>query len=119
MDSQLSIKDEAYLCLLCLKSSLERIIGLYWIYIQLRSIAGRLSPLPLAMVAVLGAKQAGLEKKLCQSWPDYMQNRRWHQPQEQIAQVRSLSPESQSELGRVCATELKMFQLVSMMIHGH
>ncbi|WP_263081654.1 hypothetical protein [Endozoicomonas sp. Mp262] len=117
MGSPLSLKDEAYLCMLCLKNSLDRIVRLYWTYIQLRSATGDAPPILFAMLTVLCTKRERLEKKLNLSWPDYMQDRKWHDQEEQMANLKGLSHETQEELQQICATELKLLQLVCLMIN--
>ncbi len=117
MSSQLSLRDEAYLCLLCLKNSTERIARLYWTYIQLRSITKDAPPVLMAMLGVLCSKQEGLQQKLKRSWPEYMQEKKWHDLDEQTARLNDLSSETKEELQQICSTEIKMLQLVYIMLN--
>ena len=117
MSGKLTLKDEAYLCLLCLRNSTERIVKLYVTYIQLRSITGDTPPVLMAMLAALCSKREGLQKKLTQSWPDYMQEEKWHDQEEQAERLNELSDETQEELQQICATEMKMLQLVYIMMN--
>lgn len=116
MNGKLSLKDEAYLCLLCLRNSTERIITLYICYIQLRSINGDFPSILMTMLMVLCLKQQGLQKKLAQSWPEYMVEKKWHSMEEQTARLSNLSEETQMELQQICNTEAQLLQLVYTMI---
>ncbi|MDP0561636.1 MAG: hypothetical protein QS721_04605 [Candidatus Endonucleobacter sp. (ex Gigantidas childressi)] len=115
MSTKLSFKDEAYLCLLCLKNSTERMVKWYVMYIQLRSIVGDIPPLLIAVLASLCTKTKGLQKKLIQSWPNYMQEEKWHDQKDQAVLLNDLSNETQEELRQVCIAEMKLLQLIYIM----
>lgn len=117
MSEKLSLNDESYLCLLCLKNSTERIAKLYMTYIQLRTSSGQSSPILLAMLGMLCAKTQRLQRHLSEKWPVYMTDKKWHDPDEQMMRLRGLSAESQEALEQICATEMRMLQLVGMMIN--
>ncbi len=114
MSEKLSLNDEAYLCLLCLKNSTERITRLYMAYIQLRTGIGHSPPILFAMLWVLFKKIRGLQSRLSEKWPAYMIDKKWHEPHEQMMHLHGLSVESQDALEQICANEMRMLQLVSM-----
>ena len=115
MGSKLTSKDEAYLSLLCLKNSTERIAKLYTTYIQIRSITGSPPPMLMAMLHILCSKREGIQRKLAGSWPDYMQNKKWHAYEEQSAKIRDLTDETQQKLEQIFNTEILMLELVYIM----
>ena len=117
MSTKLSFKDEAYLCLLCVKNSTERMVKWYVTYIHLRSVIGDISPVLIAALASLHTTATGLQKKLIKLWPSYMQEEKWHNQKEQAARLHNISNDSQEELRQVCITEIKLFQLVYIMIN--
>ena len=117
MSEKLSLNDEAYLCLLCLKNSTERIARLYMAYIQLRTSVGQSPPVLFAMLGMLCTKIQGLQSSLSTKWPTYMTDKKWHDPDEQVAHLSALSTDSQEELEQICGTEMRMLQLVGMMIN--
>ncbi len=114
---RLSFRDECYLCLLCLRDSTERIAKLYWRYIQMRqTLSSEVSPILITMLAVLISKQQGLQKKLVSTYEDDMIRMKWHAPDEQNARLACLSDESQNDLQKICATEMRMILLLDQMM---
>ena len=113
---QMSLYDESYLCLLSLRDSTGRIARLYYSYIQLRQmIAGEAPPVLITMLLVLQKKKENLHRKLLDSYPDYMTRKRWHNQDEQVAQLAHLSEESRADLQQICSTEMKLLVLISEM----
>ena len=113
----LSLQDESYLCLLCLRDSTQRIAHLYLTYIQLRQRYSHEAPMVLYTVLwILCEKRAGLESKLQEHYPHYMSQGKWHDSEEQHEQLRNLSQESREDLHQICSTEMKLLALISEMM---
>ena len=109
-------QEEAYLSLLCLRDSTQRIANLYWTYIELRTLTGQAPPILLIMLNVLCEKQQGLQDKLEESFPEAMAEEKWHDQNEQVGHLSDLSEETQQDLQKICATEMQMILLVSAMM---
>ncbi|MRI33198.1 hypothetical protein EOPP23_09400 [Endozoicomonas sp. OPT23] len=109
-------QEEAYLSLLCLRDSTQRIANLYWTYIELRALTGQAPPILLIMLSKLCEKQQGLQDKLVNSFPEDMAAEKWHDQNEQVSNLSHLSEETQQDLQKICATEMQMMLLVSAMM---
>ena len=115
--STLSQQDEAYLCLVCLRSSTQRIAGLYLTYIQLRQKLSHEVPTVLfTVLLILQDKYAGLTETLESHYPEYMAVDKWHQPDEQSQQLALMTQESRDDLQQICTTEMKLLMLISEMM---
>lgn len=114
---KMSLRDESYFCLLCLHDSTERIIKLYYTYIQFRQFLTGESPAVLVtMLLVLQEKKNGLNDRLTKAYPNYMAAEKWHNQNDQIKYLDCLSDESRADLQTICATEMKLLLLVSEMM---
>ena len=112
----MSPHEEAYLCLLCLRDSTRRIAGLYWTYINLRSLSGDVPPVLILMLGVLNEKQEGLHQRLLENYLDDMEQGKWHEQEEQYQKLSEMTEETQQELQKICITEMTMIQLVGKMM---
>ncbi|AMO58669.1 hypothetical protein GZ77_17785 [Endozoicomonas montiporae] len=112
----MSHQEEAYLCLLCLRDSTRRIARLYWTYINLRTLSGDVPPVLIVMLNVLCNKQDGLHQKLLNSYPDDMEQGKWHDQSVQNKKLSEMTLETQQELQKICTTELTMIMLVGKMM---
>ncbi len=114
---KMSLRDESYFCLLCLHDSTERIIKLYYTYIQFRQLlTGEAPAVLVTMLLVLQEKKNGLNDRLTKAFPGYMTAGKWHNQSDQIDYLDSLSDESRADLQTICATEMKLLLLVSEMM---
>ena len=114
---KMSLRDESYFCLLCLHDSTERIVKLYYTYIQFRQLlTGEAPPVLITMLLVLQEKKNGLHHRLVKAYPSYMAAGRWHDQDDQLNHLDSLSDESRADLQTICATEMKLLLLVSEMM---
>ena len=114
---KMSLMDESYFCLLCLHDSTERIVKLYYTYIQFRQLlTGEAPPVLVTMLLVLQEKKNGLHDRLLSVYPSYMASGKWHDQGEQIGNIDCLSDESRTDLQQICATEMKLLLLVSEMM---
>ncbi len=114
---QMSLQDESYLCLLCLRDSTERIACLYISYIKLRQSFAQDVPVVLFSVLImLHEKYNGLEDKLVSLYPGYMTNGKWHNPEEQHKQLGLMTQESRDDLQQICQTEMKLLLLITEMM---
>lgn len=109
-------QEEAYLSLLCLRDSTARIARLYWTYINLRSISGQAPSVLIIMLSVLTDKERGLHEKLLSAYPEDMAAGKWHDQEVQNSKLGEMTIETQEDLQKICLTEMKMMQLVSVMI---
>ena len=112
----MSHHEEAYLCLLCLRDSTRRIARLYWTYINLRTLSGEVPPILVVMLGVLCDKQDGLHQRLLDSYPDDMEQGKWHDQTEQSQKLSEMTEETQQELQKICMTEMTMIMLVGKMM---
>ncbi|MGI9274832.1 MAG: hypothetical protein ACR2PT_08295 [Endozoicomonas sp.] len=112
----MSHQEETYLCLLCLRDSTARIARLYWTYINLRFLYGDVPPVLLMMLSVLCDKRQGLHQRLKTNFPEYMAAKKWHGQEEQNHHLGEMSDESQADLKQICTTEMRMLQLISVMM---
>ncbi len=109
-------QEEAYLSLLCLRDSTQRIANLYWTFIELRTLTGQAPPILLIMLNVLCEKRQGLQDNLVISFPQSMADEKWHDQNEQVSHLSELSEETQQDLQKICAMEMQMMLLVSAMM---
>ena len=112
----MSHNEEAYLCLLCLRDSTQRIARLYWTYINLRGLSGPVPPVLIVMLNILNEKQQGLHQHLIDSFPDNMEQKKWHDQEEQSAKLSEMTTETQQELQQICTTEMTMIMLIGQMM---
>ena len=80
---------------------------------------GNAPPILIAVLSALCAKSKGLQQKLIRSWPEYMQDYKWHCHDEQAVKIQYLSNENKEDLHQICATEIKLLQVVYLMISKH
>ena len=118
MSNKLVASDEAYLCILCLRNSTERIIKLYLSYMKLRSLTGGVQPVLVGMLMVLHGKFSGLQEKLVRSWPEYTKEKKWHNIDEQMEKLTDLSEDTQQELQQICSTEAQLLQVVCSLMRA-
>ena len=109
-------RDEAYLCLLCLRDSTRRIARLYWTYINMRTLSGQVPPVLIVMLSVLWEKQDGLHQRLLEAYPSAMAQGKWHDQAEQNRKLGEMTEETQQELQKICMTEMTMLLLIKQMI---
>lgn len=115
--NDLSIEDETYLCLLCLRDSTARIVVLYANYIKLRQgVSGKTPLLLIGMLMTLQKKWSQLQNRLQSRYPQKMATGKWHEQQEQIEILSHLTEDSRNSLQQICQTEMKVMTLVSEMI---
>ena len=114
---RLSPQDEAYLCLLCLKDSTERIAQLYLTYIKLRqNYSYEVPPVLFAVLLTLHDKRKGLLEKLEKHYPEYMIAGKWHDAEEQNTRLGNITQESRDDLHQICATEMRLLMLITEMM---
>ena len=114
---KMSLRDESYFCLLCLHDSTERIVKLYYTYIQFRQLlTGEAPAVLVTMLLVLQEKKSGLHDRLLRAYPGYMASEKWHDQGDQIDHLECLSDESRTDLQTICATEMKLLLVVSEMM---
>lgn len=117
MTGKMSLQDESYLCLLCLKDSTERIAQLYLTYIQLRqNYSHEVPPILFTVLIALHDKRQGLIEKLEDHYPSYMAARKWHDAEEQSAQLGNMTQESRDDLQQICSTEMRLLLLITEMM---
>ena len=113
----MSLHDESYLCLLCLRDSTERMAQLYLAYIKLRqNYTHEVPPVLLTVLIILHDKRESLEDKLQATFPAYMAETKWHDPDEQGNQLSNMTEESRKDLQQVCSTEMKLLMLITEMM---
>ena len=113
------IQDEAYLCLLCMRDSTERIVLLYLTYIHLRlSVSRDIPPALIGMSLLLQERRNSLQDKLETHHSEKMASGLWHEFQEQSQQLSFLSEENRCLLQQICISEMRMMALMAeMMTH--
>ncbi|MGY0218237.1 hypothetical protein ACWJJH_12775 [Endozoicomonadaceae bacterium StTr2] len=108
----MSEKDELYLCLLYLRSTCERLAATLVCYLAARPSEEGESTILVPVMVSLRAKQEKIANRLDSCFPEYMEQKRWHEAEVMSAQLLNLSEESREELQQLCMTEMQALQAV-------
>ncbi len=108
----MSEMDELYLCLLYLRSTCERLAATLVCYLAARPNEEGDSTILVPVMVSLQSKQEKIAHRLDTCFPDYMEEKRWHEADVMTAQLLNLSDESRSELQQLCMTEMQTLQAV-------